>query len=270
MRRRIASVAVTVLGVGLLLPAGPAGAHGALENPLSRAAACGTGSPRTAKSPACKAALAVSGTALPGGWDNLRVADVAGRDRQVIPDGKLCSGGIKGYSGLDLARKDWPATKLTAGANFTFKYRGTIPHKGTFRLYVTTDGYNPSRALKWSDLEKKPFLKFTDPAMADGSYVMKGRLPAGKTGRHLIYTIWQNSDTPDTYYSCSDVVFRGAKTAATRPEPAAAWTEAAATGPAPAGSGGLPWAAGGVALVATAAVAGVIILLTRSKRRHPR
>lgn len=266
MRRRIASVAVAVLGVGLLLPAGPAGAHGALENPLSRAAACGADSPRTAKSPACKAALAVSGTALPRGWDNLRVADVAGRDRQVIPDGKLCSGGIKGYSGLDLARKDWPATKLTAGAGFTFKYRGTIPHKGTFRLYVTTDGYNPSRPLKWSDLEKKPFLKVTDPAMADGSYVMKGRLPAGKTGRHLIYTIWQNSDTPDTYYSCSDVVFRGAKTAAARskPEPAAL-SEASAAGPASAGNGRLPWAVGGAALVAAA---GVLTLLARSKSRR--
>ncbi|HUR01410.1 MAG TPA: lytic polysaccharide monooxygenase auxiliary activity family 9 protein, partial [Nonomuraea sp.] len=120
MRRRIGSVAVAVLGVGLLLPAGPAGAHGALENPLSRAAACRADHPLSAKSPACKAALAVSGTALPGGWDNLRVANVAGRDRKVIPDGKLCSGGIKGYSGLDLARKDWPATKLTAGAGFTF------------------------------------------------------------------------------------------------------------------------------------------------------
>lgn len=28
----------------------------------------------------------------------------------------------------------------------------------------------------------------------------------------MIYTIWQNSDTPDTYYSCSDVDFAGAAT----------------------------------------------------------
>ncbi|MFI7152191.1 lytic polysaccharide monooxygenase [Nonomuraea sp. NPDC050022] len=260
-RRRIAGVAVVALGLlagGPLLPAAPAGAHGALENPLSRAAACGTDSPLTKKSPACTAALAVSGTELPDEWDNLRVADVAGRDREVIPDGKLCSGGIEGFGGLDLARADWPATKLTAGAGFTFRYRGTIPHQGTFRLYVTADGYDPSRALKWSDLEKQPFLKVTDPALADGSYVMKGRLPAGKSGRHLIYTIWQNSDTPDTYYSCSDVVFRAAKAAAAPSEPA----------PTDSGSGGLPWAVGGVALLA--AVAGAIIVLTRAKGRRPR
>ncbi|MFG1960407.1 lytic polysaccharide monooxygenase [Nonomuraea sp. NPDC049028] len=317
-RRRTAGVAVVALGLlagGLLLPAAPAGAHGALENPLSRAAACGADSPLSKKSPACTAAMAVSGTELPDEWDNLRVADVAGRDREVIPDGKLCSGGIEGFGGLDLARADWPATRLTAGAGFTFKYRGTIPHKGTFRLYVTTDRYDPSRALKWSDLERQPFLKVTDPAMADGSYVMKGRLPASKSGRHLIYTIWQNSDTPDTYYSCSDVVFRAAKAAAAPSEPAP--TDSAAAEPAPtdstaddpaaddsgtddpgtdesatdesavadpasepvaaapaaalagsSGSGGLPWAVGGVALLA--AVAGAIIVLTRAKGRRPR
>ncbi|MEV0351245.1 lytic polysaccharide monooxygenase [Nonomuraea sp. NPDC050680] len=303
-RSRIAGVAVVALGLlagGLLLLAGPAGAHGALENPLSRAAACGADSPLSKKSPACTAALAVNGTELPGEWDNLRVADVAGRDREVIPDGKLCSGGIEGFDGLDLARADWPATRLTAGAGFTFKYRGTIPHKGTFRLYVTTDRYDPSRALKWSDLEKRPFLKVTDPAMADGSYVMKGRLPAGKSGRHLIYTIWQNSDTPDTYYSCSDVVFRATKAAAAPSEPAPADPAAAeptptdytadepapadstadestvadaaseqpvAAEPALAGSSGLPWAVGGVALLTAAA--GAIIVLTRSKGRRPR
>lgn len=27
----------------------------------------------------------------------------------------------------------------------------------------------------------------------------------------MLYTVWQNSSTPDTYYSCSDVVFPEAK-----------------------------------------------------------
>jgi chitin-binding protein len=33
------------------------------------------------------------------------------------------------------------------------------------------------------------------------------RLPAGKTGRHLIYVIWQRSDSPEAFYSCSDVTY---------------------------------------------------------------
>ncbi|MEV0157020.1 lytic polysaccharide monooxygenase [Micromonospora sp. NPDC050686] len=61
----------------------------------------------------------------------------------------------------------------------------------------------------------------TDPPVRDGAYQMPGRLPANRTGRHLIYTIWQNSNTQDTYYSCSDVVFRvpGGSTAAAGASP---------------------------------------------------
>uniref|UniRef100_UPI001C5EB8C0 lytic polysaccharide monooxygenase auxiliary activity family 9 protein n=1 Tax=Nonomuraea rhizosphaerae TaxID=2665663 RepID=UPI001C5EB8C0 len=211
MRHRIAGLAAvvlggTVLGGAALLPL-PAGAHGAPQNPMSRAAACGSENARTARSAACKAAVRASGAGLRQQWDNLRVAYVNGRDRAMIPNGKLCSAGIPAFKGLDLARADWPSTRLASGARYTFKYRGTIPHKGTFRMYVTKNGYSATRPLKWSDLERKPFLTVTDPKMANGSYVMKGTLPSGKSGRHLIYTIWQNSDTPDTYYSCSDVIF---------------------------------------------------------------
>ena len=187
------------------LVATPAGAHGAMTTPVSRVAACGLKTQQYGSSAACKAAVAASGDL--SDWSNLRVANVNGRDREVIPDGKLCSGGLAQYKGLDLARTDWPSTKLTAGADFTFSYGETIPHKGTFRVYVTKDGYDPTRVLRWADLETKPFLTATDPPLQNGAYVMKGKLPAAKSGPHIIYTIWQNSSTADTYYSCSDAVF---------------------------------------------------------------
>jgi chitin-binding protein len=244
--------------------AGPAGAHGALEDPLSRAAACGAEGPRqAARSAACRAAVRASGGVLPRAWDDLRVANVAGRDRQVIPDGKLCSGGLPAYQGLDLARADWPATTVRPGARFAFKYRGTIPHRGTFRMYVTKKDYDPGEPLKWSDLERKPFLTATDPQLKDGSYTISGRLPA-RTGRHLIYTIWQNSDTPDTYYSCSDVVFRRSPNAAA----AAAAPPArpvAANRPDAAGREDASWLVGGsVVLAGCAGATGLLI----KRRRH--
>lgn len=257
MRHRIMSAAVGLL-LTMALGAGPADAHGALESPLSRAAACGATTTAAAKSAACRAAAAVKGSALPGDWDNLRVANVAGRDRAVIPDGKLCSGGISAFRGLDLARADWPATKVKPGARFTFKYRGTIPHRGTFRLYVTKAGYDPTKPLKWSDLQSKPFLQVTDPKLTDGSYALKGRLPTGRTGRHLIYTIWQNSDTPDTYYSCSDVIFSA--TAAARPRPAPVLQASAQ-------HSGVPWPVG-VAALLTAGGAAAIITGVRAGRRR--
>ncbi|NJC74244.1 lytic polysaccharide monooxygenase [Planosporangium thailandense] len=222
--RTLARIALVVTAVALPtgLVTAPALAHGALDSPVSRAVACGPDGGAGAQSAACKAAVAISGTTPFVQWDNLRVANVGWRDRQVIPDGKLCSGGLPAYRGLDLPRADWPATRLAAGANFTFTYRETIPHKGTFRLYVTKDGYDPTKPLTWSDLEVKPFLTATDPPIQGDAYVMRGQLPAGKSGHHLIYTIWQNSSTPDTYYSCSDVIFG----------PAAATRTAAPTTPA--------------------------------------
>ncbi|WP_435281884.1 lytic polysaccharide monooxygenase [Streptomyces koelreuteriae] len=193
----------------LLLPlwaAGPAGAHGAPTDPVSRVVACSPeGGDRTG-SAACRAAVAANGAPFTA-WDNLRIANVNGRDRQVVPDGKLCSGGLPAYRGLDLARADWPSTRMTPGATLTMRYVSTIPHTGTFRMYLTKPGYDPAGPLSWSDLPEKPFAEVTDPALTDGAYRMKATLPSDRTGRHVLYTVWQNSSTPDTYYSCSDVVF---------------------------------------------------------------
>ena len=111
---RIASFGA-LLGVlvALCLPAEAASAHGALTAPVSRTAACGTEGGKTAQSAACKAAIAASEPGAAAAWDNLRVAGVDGRDRATIPDGKLCSGGLAQYAGLDLARTDWPTTTVT-------------------------------------------------------------------------------------------------------------------------------------------------------------
>lgn len=208
--RKIAAVGIVPLVlVTLVALAGPADAHGALTKPLSRAAACGPEGGAAARSKACQAARAAGDAGALREWDNLRVPGVAGKDRQMIPDGKLCSGGLAAYRGLDLPRSDWPTTRLTSGVRFAFAYRTTIPHRGSFRLYVTRNGYNPARRLKWSDLEPRPFAAVADPPVRGGAYVIKGRLPRGKSGRHIIFTIWQTTSTPDTYYSCSDVVFGG-------------------------------------------------------------
>jgi predicted carbohydrate-binding protein with CBM5 and CBM33 domain len=271
IRRASAAIAASAVGslVALVLLPAAAEAHGAPSNPVSRAYACGAGTAQQKGSAACKAAVAAGADVAE--WDNIRVADVNGRDRQVIPDGRLCSGGIDAYKGLDLARADWPSTKLTAGAGFTFRYSETIPHKGSFRVYVTKDGYSPSRALRWSDLETAPFATATDPVLQDKAYTIKGTLPKGKSGPHLIYTIWQNTSTADTYYSCSDVVFAAAAgaTAATTPAaPAGGGSRSSAATSAiaspavgdGAGSGQLAPADGAPRLAATSEIASAPVL----------
>src|SRR5207237_801497 len=43
----------------------------------------------------------------------------------------------------------------------------------------------------------------------DGHYYWNGTLPSGKSGRHLIYSVWSRSDSQETFYGCSDVTFDG-------------------------------------------------------------
>jgi chitin-binding protein len=234
--------AITLLAAGLLaalpalLAAGPARAHGATDEPVSRTWACAPDGPYVA-SQACQDALAASGREAFDDWDYLHVAGVAGRDREVVPDGRLCSGGVPGYAGLDLPGTRWPTTTVDPDADITFRYRTTIPHQGSFRLYVTADGYDPAQPLRWADLEPEPFLTVADPPLAGGAYEFEGRLPS-KDGRHVIYTIWQNTDTPDTYYSCSDVSFGTAQGAEREPSEEDAEGAPAQTTP-PAQPGGL-------------------------------
>ncbi|MEU1403677.1 lytic polysaccharide monooxygenase [Streptomyces sp. NPDC005728] len=211
MTRMTARLCVTAAAAAaplLLLPwaAGSAQAHGAPTDPVSRVYACSPEGGSANRSAACRAAIAANGAPFTA-WDNLRVAGVGGRDRQVIPDGRLCSGNLPAYRGLDLARRDWPVTQLNPGGRLTMTYASTIAHTGTFRLYLTKPGYDPAKPLKWSDLPTRPFAEVTDPPLTNGAYHIPATLPKDRTGRQVLYTIWQNTSTPDTYYSCSDVAF---------------------------------------------------------------
>ncbi|MFF3840794.1 lytic polysaccharide monooxygenase [Streptomyces sp. NPDC001930] len=217
-RRTAAVTATAVLALSGLASA-PAFAHGSMTDPVSRVSACYAEGPESPKSAACKAAVAASGTQAFYDWNAVNIANAAGKHRELIPDGKLCSAGNDKYRGLDLARADWPASPMASGAH-TFRYKGTAPHRGSFALYVTKDGYDPSKPLKWSDLEDKPFATVTDPRMESGDYVFQGTVPK-KSGRHLIYSVWQRSDSPEAFYTCSDVVFGKDSGGGTAPAPTA-------------------------------------------------
>jgi len=163
--------------------------------------------------PACDNAKNVGGTQPFYDWFGVLRSDGGGRTRGFIPDGALCSGGFTKYAGFDAPRSDWPVTHLTAGATFGWTYSAWAAHPGWYYLYVTKDGYNPNQALTWADMETDPFLTVDHPPLTgsspDGFYSWSGRLPANKTGRHVIYSVWQRSDSQETFYGCSDVVFDG-------------------------------------------------------------
>ncbi|WP_245657551.1 lytic polysaccharide monooxygenase auxiliary activity family 9 protein, partial [Herbidospora mongoliensis] len=212
----LAAMAVTVLA------SSPAQAHGALMVPGSRTYLCwkdglnqnGAIQPKNA---ACAAAVNQSGTNSLYNWFATLRSDGAGRMSGFIPDGSLCSGAavVYNFSGFDLARNDWPVTHLTSGASLQMRYNKWAAHPGTFRLYITKDSWSPTRPLAWSDLESAPFDSSTNPPSVgspgneNAYYYWNANLPSGKSGRHIIYSVWQRSDSNETFYGCSDVVFDG-------------------------------------------------------------
>ncbi|MGQ4476952.1 lytic polysaccharide monooxygenase [Streptomyces sp. SAS_276] len=214
-RRKVAAVAV--LGMTPLaltaLSAAPAVAHGSMGDPVSRVSQCYAEGPESPKSDACKAAVAAGGTQALYDWNGIRIGDANGQHQTLIPDGRLCSANNEEFKGLDLARADWPATSVSSGS-YTFKYRVTAPHKGTFKVYITNSGYDPAQPLAWSDLDlEHPVATSTDPVATGGFYTFSGTLPQ-RSGKQLLYAVWQRSDSPEAFYSCSDVSFGGSGTAA--------------------------------------------------------
>ncbi|MEW1913255.1 lytic polysaccharide monooxygenase [Kitasatospora sp. NPDC085895] len=226
LRRRLHLISLLTLLAALpalvlvVLGSPRAAAHGAPMAPGSRTFLCyrdaitptGEIKPRNA---ACAAAAATGGTTPFYNWFSVLRSDGAGRTRGFVPDGQLCSGGNPNFTGFDQARTDWPLTHLTSGAAFTFSYNAWAAHPGSFHQYVTKDGFDPAEPLTWDALESTPFQSVADPPLSGtvgtvgGKYTWNGTLPANKSGRHVIYTVWQRSDSAETFYSCSDVVFDG-------------------------------------------------------------
>jgi len=226
MRRRFLYAAAVLLatGIGVTVVQTGASAHGAMMAPGSRTYFCwkdglsGTNGAIIPKNPACAAAVAQGGTTPLYNWFAVLRSDGGGRMAGFIPDGQLCSGGTGGpydFAGYNLARNDWPQTHLTAGAGMRFDYNNWAKHPGTFSLYVTKDSWSPTRPLAWSDLESQPFSQVVNPTSVggpgtnDGRYSWTANLPSGKSGKHIIYSVWSRSDSQETFYGCSDVTFDG-------------------------------------------------------------
>ncbi|MEU8924698.1 lytic polysaccharide monooxygenase [Kitasatospora sp. NPDC048545] len=211
------ALSVGVVGAAVLAvaatTAGTASAHGTMTNPVSRIAACYAEGPEHPVSQVCKDLVAASGTQPLYDWNEVNIANAAGNSQTLIPDGKLCSANRDKYAALDWPRTDWPATAVKAGA-FTFQFRTTAPHIGTQTVYITKPGYDPTKPLKWSDLDSTPVAKVqVDRTATNGYYTYAGTLPQ-RTGRQVLYTVWQRSDSPQAFYSCSDVDFGSAAAAA--------------------------------------------------------
>jgi chitin-binding protein len=212
----ISVVSTAALAVVALIPANTASAHGTMSNPWSRVYACKQQNPENPSNAACRAAIQLGGTQPFYDWNEVNQLQAGGNHRAIIPDGRLCSGGRDKYRGLDLARSDWPATPISAG-NLTITYHATAPHSNSnFEFYITRAGYSPTQPLRWSDLVHIRTFTNQNPTTFTNWTIP---IPA-RTGRHIIYSIWQRvQGSAEAFYSCSDVTFGGSNPPPSEPPP---------------------------------------------------
>jgi chitin-binding protein len=189
--------------------------HGTMVVPESRIHRCAfDGNIESHPDPACRAAIERGGKQALYDWNGVRRGDAAGQHTAIVPDGSLCSGGNPDFAGIDLARSDWRTTPIAPGANGRFElvWHATAAHATLdWHIYLTKDGWSPSQPLRWRDLD--PICTSGEvPLTTDGQgrpvYRIPCSLPA-RSGRHVLFATWQRSDSPEAFYSCSDVQFTG-------------------------------------------------------------
>ncbi|MFI1971747.1 chitin-binding protein [Streptomyces cinnamoneus] len=195
MRKKI-SAAVIGLGAACVsvLSTVPASSHGSPDSPTSRQVYCANGT------------VSDCGEIQ---WEPQSVEGSKGFPSRGPADGTICSGGNSRFAELDDPRAGgWPATAVTAGQNYSFRWKLTARHATTdFRYYLTNSHYDPTRPLTRADLDPQPFL--TVPyggRIPDATVTHQGRIPSGRSGKQLVLAVWTIADTGNAFYACSDVV----------------------------------------------------------------
>jgi chitin-binding protein len=170
-------------------------------------------------------------------WFGNLLGTIAGR-HETIPDGKLC-GPDSRFDAYNAPSDAWPTTAVTPGQTMTFRYAAVAPHPGWFTTWITKDGWDPSQPIGWDDLEPAPFDRVLDPPIRPGGpagpeYWWDVQLPSGKTGKHVLFNIWERTDSPESFYNCVDVDFGGGGTTPTpTPTPTATPTPTPTQTPTP-------------------------------------
>ncbi len=179
-------------------------AHGTVTYPPSRVWICYQENPESPDSPACEASIIGWGTQAFYDWNEVARMDANGMHRDIIPDGNLASAGRPDkYGGLDQVRDDWVTTEVQPGP-FTVTWTNNVPHKTLYYdVYITKADWTPDQPLTWDSLE---LLVRTGPRDAAGTDNIEVELPF-RTGKHVLYSIWQRSLTPEAFYATSDIDF---------------------------------------------------------------
>merc|ERR1711976_616618 len=138
-------------------------------------------------------------------WPGAYASNSLEAHKAVIGNSNICSANRDMVHALnDDIWTSYPSI-LSAGAQ-TFEYSASVSHPAAYLEYfITKSGWEPSGDVSFDDLEAEPFCSHSDFTMENFNE-FDCEVPA-RDGQHVIFGIWQRSDTPEAFYSCSDVIF---------------------------------------------------------------
>ncbi|MER5552908.1 lytic polysaccharide monooxygenase [Streptomyces sp. NPDC002793] len=196
MRKRASAAVIGLAIAGVsMFATGSASSHGYTDSPISRQKLCANGT--------------VTGCGNIQ-WEPQSVEGPKGFPAAGPADGKICAGGNGTFAQLDDPRGgNWPATKVTAGQGYSFRWQFTARHSTSdFRYYITKNGWDSTKPLTRAALESQPFM--TVPygnQQPPATLTHQGSMPTQKTGKHIVLAVWNVADTSNAFYACSDVQF---------------------------------------------------------------
>lgn len=206
---------LAAFGFALVLVAttgtGNASAHGAISDPPSRAYDCYTRWASNWQDPAmetedpmCYQAWQADPNAM-WNWNGQLRNGVGGDHQAAVPDGTLCSAGLTEngrYAALD---KPGPWKTTPVPSSFTMNLLDNSHHGADYiRVYATTQGFDPTTdVLTWGDLE---LVGEETNIPTSPTTPIEVNAP-GRSGHHILFTVWQASHADQSYYFCSDVEF---------------------------------------------------------------
>lgn len=177
-----------LLGTGVAL-AGPAHAHGYVNGPYSRAAACRLG------------LNADCGTVV---YEPQSLEAPKGFPASGPADGRIASaGGV--FPALDQQSYGrWYKNPISTGT-LTIDWRYTAPHRtAKWSYYMTKQSWDPNAPLKRADLELIATVAH-DGTAANSRPAHSINVPANRSGYHVILAIWEVADTANAFYNVIDV-----------------------------------------------------------------
>ena len=183
------ATAAVLLGAGVITSA-PASAHGYVEGPVSRTAACNLG--------------------LNTGCGSLVYEPQSLEGPKGFPAGGPADGQIASAGGLfggllDQQSSDrWYKNDITTGP-LLIDWKYTAPHStAKWHYYMTKQGWDPNAPLDRGDLE------LITEVQHDGSKAITNpdhtiNIPADRSGYHVILAVWDVADTVNAFYNVIDV-----------------------------------------------------------------